>query len=298
MKNNSEKTWNSFLHYLPYSKEDEKLGMVCTTAGSMEVPPCSAYPPGKDDHPVIFRSVAEGRSLPGFHIIYITGGRGYFEAEGKHWDVEPGSVLFLMPGMKHRYMPVFETGWHEYWVGFKGTFFNKLVKGNILSRDCVFFDTGIHNHMIEAYHLIFKEVISQKPLYQLRACSGIISLIAEILTMERRKSQPNYYESIIEKAKYLMESNIYGAINLPSIAGQLGISTSWLNEIFKNHTSMTPYQYYIHIKIHKAEDILAEEDISVKEAAWRMGFEDQYYFSRLFKSKTGVSPSGWKEYIG
>ena len=60
---------------------------------------------------------------------------------------------------------------------------------------------------------------------------------------------------------------------------------------------MTPYQYYIQLKIHKAESLLEQENITVKEAAHRMGFDDQYYFSRLFKNKTGVSPSEWKKFV-
>jgi transcriptional regulator GlxA family with amidase domain len=94
-----------------------------------------------------------------------------------------------------------------------------------------------------------------------------------------------------------MESNVFSAIDLSSIADQLGISTSKLNEIFKTYTSMTPYQYYIQIKIYKAESLLEQQDLSVKEVAHKMGFEDQYYFSRLFKNKTGVSPSEWKNYV-
>jgi AraC-like DNA-binding protein len=129
----------------------------------------------------------------------------------------------------------------------------------------------------------------------MKACAAILSLIAEVLTRERRKDQPNSYQQIVEKAKYLMESNILGAIDLPSIANQIGISTSRLNEIFKTYTSMTPYQYYIHIKIHKAEVLLEQGEHSIKEVAHKMGFEDQYYFSRLFKNKTGMSPSNWKE---
>jgi AraC-like DNA-binding protein len=297
MENNAGKTWDSFLHYLPYSEEDEKLGMVCTSAGSVEVPPCTEYPPRKNDHPVVFRSVAEGRSLPDFHLIYITKGRGSFAAEGKNWNVEPGSVLLLMPRMTHRYKPLFETGWHEYWVGFKGPFFNKLAKEGFLSNERIFFESGIHKSLINAYYQIFEEVQAQKPLYQLRACSLIISLIAEVLTIERRKGQPNYYENIVEKAKALMETNVFGAINITSISAQIGISASQLNEIFKNYTSMTPYQYYIHIKLSRAEDLLEREDLSIKETAWRMGFEDQYYFSRLFKNKTGIAPSDWKKYI-
>jgi AraC-like DNA-binding protein len=60
---------------------------------------------------------------------------------------------------------------------------------------------------------------------------------------------------------------------------------------------MTPYQYYIHIKIHKAEELLQLEDISIKETAYRMGFDDQYHFSRLFKLKTGLTPSQWKKRV-
>jgi len=94
-----------------------------------------------------------------------------------------------------------------------------------------------------------------------------------------------------------MESNIFSAINLSAISDKLGISTSRLNEIFKTYTSMTPYQYYIHIKIHRAESFLEQEELSVKEVAYKMGFDDQYYFSRLFKNKTGISPSDWKKFV-
>ena len=56
---------------------------------------------------------------------------------------------------------------------------------------------------------------------------------------------------------------------------------------------MTPYQYFIGIKMHKAKELLEGGDQAVKEVAFRLGFKDEYYFSRLFKSKTGVSPSQW-----
>jgi len=255
------------------------------------------YPPQKNDHPALFRPVAEGRVLPEFQIVYVTRGAGIFTCDGKTYQVKPGCVMLVLPGLKHMYRPLEETGWQEYWVGFKGVYFSRLLEEDRLSAEHVFFEIGLHDSIHSLFNQIFDEVRSQRPLYQLKTCALILSLVAEVLTRERRKEQPNYYEKIVAKAKYLMESNVYSAINLPGISDQLGISTSRLNEIFKTYTSMTPYQYYIHIKIHKAESLLEQEDIPVKEAAFRMGFEDQYYFSRLFKNKTGVSPSDWKKYI-
>ena len=298
MKPSPGKSPEPFLHYLPYSKEDEKLGMVCTTAGSVEVGPCSAYPPFKNQHPAIFRSVVEGRALPEFHIIYITKGEGTYETEGRIYQVKPGSAIMLFPMMKHRYQPLFETGWHEFWVGFKGAYFDRLLEENILPRNRVFYEPGLHEQLISAFGGILEEVKAQKPLYQFRACSLIVSLLAEILARERRKEQPAPYQQIVEEAKSLMEIGISGGLNMTHISEQLGTSTSRLNEIFKTYTGMTPYQYFIHIKIRKAQELLEQKDLSIKEVAYRMGFEDQYHFSRLFKKKTGTSPLGWKKALG
>jgi AraC-like DNA-binding protein len=290
-------SWDSFLHYLPYSEEDERLGMVCTNAGCINIKPNTIYPPNKNEHPVLFRQVAEGRTLPEFQMVYITEGEGVFSVEDCTYTVTPGSMLLILPGIRHKYKPVYEIGWHEYWVGFKGDIFFNMFRQDIFSRGHSFFEIGLRDHIILTFNNIFDEVRTQQPLYQLKACAGILSLIAEVLTHERRQEQPNYYQTIVEKAKCLMESNVYGTLNLSNISEQIGISSSRLNEIFKTYTGMTPYQFYIHIKIHKAEGLLEQENVSVKEVAFKMGFEDPYYFSRLFKNKTGVAPSVWKKFL-
>jgi AraC-like DNA-binding protein len=291
------RTWDSFLHYLPYSEEDERLGMVCTTAGDSKIPPYTVYPPQKNDHPAVFRSVAEGRILPEFQLVYITEGRGVLKSEGKTWKVRPGSMMLILPEIKHLYKPDFETGWHEYWVGFNGSYFKRLLEQGILSREKVFFNTGLHDSILAIFNGIFDEIRTQRPLYQFKVCAGILSLISEMLAHERRRDQPSYYQKIADKAKYLMEKNIFGAINIAGISDQIGVSASRLNEIFKTHTGMTPYQYYIHIKINKASIILEEEDAPVQDVALRLGFDDPYYFSRFFKSKTGVAPSKWRKFV-
>jgi AraC-like DNA-binding protein len=290
-------TRKTFLHYLPYSEEDERFGMVCTTAGKYEIPPHTSYPPRKNEHPAVFRPVAEGRILQEFQIVYITKGKGIFYAEGVTHDVQSGDIMLILPGMKHAYKPDYETGWHEHWAGFNGDHFRQLLKKGILSKERTFFHTGLSDTLIPAFNNIIEEISAQKPLFQLKACAGILSILAEVLSSERRKDQPNYYQKLTDWAKFLMEKNVLGTIDVPSIASQIGISTSRLNDVFKKYTGMTPYQYFIQIKINKAESLLEDKDISVQYAAAKLGFEDPYYFSRLFKNKTGVSPSKWSDFI-
>ena len=292
-------SFQSFCKYLTFSEEDESLGMVCTDAGYTEIKPASPYPPNKNAHPGPFRGVAEDRSLSEFQIVYISKGEGFFTADTNTYRVTPGSLLFIFPELKHHYKPVFETGWDEYWVGFKGEFFSRLLEKGILANEHVFLEIGLHSNIIATFHQIFHEIITQQPLYQIKACSSIISLIAEILIFARRQKHPDYYQKIVDKAKYLIESNLRNNsdMNIPVISEQIGVSVSRFNEIFKAYTAMTPYQYYIHLKINEAKILLEDKDMSIKEIAYVLGFEDQGHFSKLFKNKTGVAPSDWKKNI-
>ncbi|MDR2314006.1 MAG: helix-turn-helix domain-containing protein [Spirochaetaceae bacterium] len=285
---------DSVFHYLPVSDEDEKLGMICTTAGTVITPAHVSYPRNRVDHPAPFRSVATGRILPIFQIVYITQGEGIFNADGTRYKVRPGSVIFVLPGHLHSYSPLPETGWEEYWVGFMGDYFTRMLVEGIISPRHIFFDIGLRNDLLAIYKRILEEVKTQQPLYQLRSCSAILTILAEMLTHQRRGDKPNYYQQIVERAKFLMESRVESSISLPDISDELGISASRFNEIFKTYTAMTPHQYFIQLKIYRAERLLEQEDVSVKKAALSLGFEDQYYFSRLFKNKTGIAPSEWK----
>lgn len=288
---------DGFFRYLTYSKEDEKWQIVCTDAGHIEIGPHTTYPPHKEGHPQLFRSVAVGRTLTEYQIIYITKGRGVFETNHRTLVVVPGSIMIVFPGVPHFYKPEYEVGWVEYWVGFKGPHVDTLCQQGFLSPRKPLYEVGLQNSLLAIYTQIFELVQNQRPLYQVRASSCVLTLIAEILAHERKNVQYTHSEQLVEKARFLMEENIYSEINLNAIGEMLGVSTSHLNAVFKSYTSMTPYQYFISIKIRKAKELLETGALAIKEVAFRLGFDDQYYFSRLFKKKAGIPPSRWSSFV-
>jgi AraC-like DNA-binding protein len=283
----------SFFRYLTYSEEDEKWRIVCTDAGHNEISPRTEYPPHKEGHPKSFKSVAVGRKLNEFQVVYITKGSGVFETRGMSLPLSAGAIMFLFPGVWHVYKPDYEIGWTEYWVGFKGPYADNLLSQGFLSPDRPLCEIGLRNDILAAFTRIFDIVRSQEPLYQIRASSAALSLVAEILACDRKSAQFSHSESLVQKAKFLMEESIYGEIDLSAICESLGTGVSHFNEVFKAYTAMTPYQYFIGIKIQKAKDLLERGGYAIKEVAFRLGFKDEYYFSRLFKSKTGIAPSRW-----
>ena len=61
--------------------------------------------------------------------------------------------------------------------------------------------------------------------------------------------------------------------------------------MFKKYTGISPAQYHLQLRIKKAEDMLSMTNKPIKEIAFELGFSSLFYFSRLFKQKTGVNPT-------
>ncbi len=83
-------------------------------------------------------------------------------------------------------------------------------------------------------------------------------------------------------------------VNLNEISFRLGFSKSYVKAQFKKKTGYSVIQYFIKLKINKAKELLSQKKYTVSEIADILGFGSVFYFSRLFKQHTDMSPT---EYI-
>jgi AraC-like DNA-binding protein len=283
----------NFFRYLTYSEADEKWQMVCTDVGKTRIPPHGQYPANRARHPSPFRSAATGRVLSEYQIVYITGGHGTFSTKRETFPVVPGSIFLLFPGEFHRYHPDPNVGWDEWWVGFRGQHPDRLCRDGIISPERPFLQVGLESRFLSRFDQVFEVVFMAEPGYQARASAGILMLLAEIDGFVQRSRLPDRSAKIVEEAKFAMEERVYGSIDLDWLSRKIGVSASQLGITFKAYTGMSPYQYFIRTKMNKAKELLHGKDVCIKQIAYELGFDDQYYFSRLFKKKIGMSPSRW-----
>ena len=95
----------SFVKYIHAGSLDKEWGLFLTGAGYAQIPPTTVYPPNV--HPSgYFFTWEKGRVLQEYQINYITEGSGTFETSTDQFQVVPGSILILRPGMWHRYKPI------------------------------------------------------------------------------------------------------------------------------------------------------------------------------------------------
>lgn len=92
-----------------------------------------------------------------------------------------------------------------------------------------------------------------------------------------------------------LKSNYQENITLDLISKKFFIEPSYFCKIFKKVTNETYLSFLTRIRIEKAADLLKNPDVKVYEVSERVGYDNQRYFSQIFKKKYGITPSEYKE---
>ncbi len=84
-------------------------------------------------------------------------------------------------------------------------------------------------------------------------------------------------------------------ISIEQYAESRGMSVSWFIRNFKKYTGMTPMQFIVSRRINNAQLLLEQTNYSINEIAKVVGYDNQLYFSRLFRKQKGFSPSQYRK---
>ncbi|HHJ10291.1 MAG TPA: AraC family transcriptional regulator [Bacteroidetes bacterium] len=282
---------DDFFKYLAPGEEDKNWGLYINVAGKRHVPPHSVYP--SKDHPSSYFFTWEtGRVLDEYQIHYITQGSGVYENRRGKYNVKPGALMITKPGIWHRFRPNYNTGWTEHYVGFNG-----FISQFILNLS--FFPTrkpvkyiGNREEILDSYYKIFEFIREEKPGFQQVAAGMIMKLLGDIVALEKRRNFSNQrVEKIIQNIRFEIRENIEQKIDLKKLAEENNIGYSYFRKMFKKYTGVPPLQYQLRLKIMRAKEMLLSSDKIIKEISYQLGFRSVYYFSRVFKNKTGFTPS-------
>lgn len=286
----------NYYRYLPLSEEDKEWGLSVLNAGCTSIKPNQPYP--FKDHPSHhYFNWENGRILDEFQIVYITAGQGVFESSSlEKTKVKEGSVILLFPGEWHRYKPDKDTGWDEYWVGFKGTIAEDVFRRNFFSCEEAVLFIGFKEEIVALLFEIMEQTKREKPGYQPLVSGAVLYMLGKIHAIGKqcKIQQEDNVHIIINKAIVLLRTRMDEQIAMQNVAIELQVSYAWFRKMFKLYTGMAPQQYLIQLKIEKAKLLLNDLNRSVKEIAYELNFEYPLNFSKLFKEKVGLSPKHYR----
>ena len=109
----------------------------------------------------------------------------------------------------------------------------------------------------------------------------------------RKKAYSKKDQRIVRAGEYI-DRNYLKPGCIEEAAENAKITRRRFNDLFKNHFGITPNRYIVKLKTEYAKQLLAVGELSVSEISELCGFADIYYFSKVFKSETGLSPSEYR----
>ena len=282
------------VYYLSVPRTVSVLGLYCMDAGAMYTPPGTAYPLHPEEHPGRYRNVAEaGRALREHQVVFVSRG------EGRDFPIRAGSLILVRAGIWQRYRPDPRTGWYEYWVGFDGAAVPAVVEALFPHGESVW-----HTEQPDSLAAAFERLVTLAALSAGgRADAHVENAAHTLLLLTMASRAIDRYgltdggppaRGAVDRAIRIMELHTAGTLDVPALAESVGCSESTLRRLFVRHTGMSPYKYFLRLKVNAAKSALAHSALSIKGIAAELGFSDQYHFSRVFRATSGQSPREWR----
>jgi len=264
-------------------------------AGFAQTSPKESYPPIQ--HPTGYNfDWKHGRIINEFQIIYITKGSGEFETiKNGSIIINEGDVIFLFPGIWHRYRPNLKTGWTEFWISFNGVIPDRLLHRDIFSPENPVVHLGYNARLTTLYRDIF-DLVREETIgsHQLTASMTmhIMAMIREAIL--KKSSGGTNVDKIITDAKNIITHHVNKTINMEELADDLHISYSWFRRMFKHHTGLPPNKYHLQLRMNRAKELLCNTNDPINVISEKTGFSCAYHFMSIFKKHSGATPTQWR----
>lgn len=206
-------------------------------------------------------------------LHYVESGVGYYTVGGETYRVSAGEIFRILPGETTVYSADCEDPWHYRWIGFDGALSDRFSELPPVFRapegsERIFFSAPPDGRMNE--YVLASELF----LFYAALFSG---------SGERNMHYVRRVKDYVH-AMYMQE------VRVERIAEQMNLDRRYLSRIFKEKTGKSIQEYLISVRMDEAKRCLLR-GCSVSEAARLCGYEDVCNFSKMFKSRTGVSPA-------
>ena len=252
----------------------------------------------------IQQKLLQPRRLTSYFIVLIDGGSITYKLDLQDFTLTDGHLLFAMPNQifipptKTDNLKYFKLLFDENTLALLPQQFPFLV--NPLNSQTIIFDNATRERVRKVFEILNQILHLDKHPTDTEIILAYLNLLLSELNNAYFKTKepinilnPNLSKFI--EFKLVVETHLTEQPSINTIAEKLALSTNSLYRIVKEHSGISPKDFFTNRLMIEAQRKLQYSTISVKELAYELGFNDPDYFSRFFKKYTGKSVSEFLE---
>lgn len=241
------------------------------------------------------RNVSINRKRVDYYLIYLVNGLGYYRFDESLHTVPAGNIVIYKAHEDQDYYYIGSERTELYWIHFTGEAAEKLLFSLGLA-DRHYYKVGILNECIQLFEKIINEINIKNPGYH-SFCIGYLLQLLSIFSREallvekgRRILKNGDIEGVIRK----MHTEYQQDHPVEYYANCCNLSVYQFIRKFKSSMQLSPSRYIEKIRLDKSRELLMDTDLTISEISEIVGFNDPFYFSKVFKKNTGVNPKAFR----
>lgn len=221
-------------------------------------------------------------------LTYVFDGEATYTINGVSFKVKKGDLICI-PKNSSRHA---ETNPENPINAYACNFFLYDLKGREVSLPFpILSKIDIRNDLVPLYQELNIEWTHRNPGYPMIVRSIFLKILHRYFSILYYKDPLNNVAPYVKKAIRFIYDHYKNDIEVSELADVVGLNPSYFGTVFKTSTGFSVKEYINRVRIDSAENMLSSGEFSVKETASKCGFEDSYYFSKVFKKIKGYPPS-------
>lgn len=150
---------------------------------------------------------------------------------------------------------------------------------------------GLQQELMMLYQELNIHWVQKKPGYQMKVRSIFLDILYHYYQKLYFKEQFENKDPRIQNVIRFIYNNYRNSIEVDDLALLAGLNPAYFGLIFKKSTGFSVKEFINRVRIDNAENMLSSGQFKIKEVAANCGFDDYYYFSKVFKNIKGYPPS-------
>jgi AraC-like DNA-binding protein len=207
-------------------------------------------------------------------------GRAWLAVEGNRTLLRPGNIYLIPP--HHRIEYGTDTEFLVDWLHFQPL--SSLLDARLSQLETAH---ALPNRWEPVTTNLARFFQQPTPALTCRVHALVLEVISE--TLQTMPADAACHERLLPALRF-MDDHVMDSPSLAAIARTVNLSPEHFHRLFREQFQTTPFEYLLRRRLSKAHRLLLEGKLSVKEVAAACGYDDPYYFSRLFRQRRGVTP--------
>lgn len=231
------------------------------------------------------------RDFYSLHTVAV--GCGFYELGDSVIPLCQGDSFLLYPNTKARYWADESDPWEYIWLGISGIYVKNILEYTDFTEEspCLYGEgrIALTEEFLEIYQVKGENFPSE-----LEKISKTYHLFSKLIT---KKAVNQNKSSVVfaQRAKEFMELNYSSGITATQVADKMNLSRSHLHRVFSENFGISVGKYINQLQMNRAKFLLVTTQLSIGEISNSIGFENQLYFSNVFKKFSGRSPSEYRK---